>query len=237
MEKAMWKKYDKLTDKCYDNMIGVEPDGSCWEKAFDLLMEIVRTERKTNPGFASELSLLDDETDYEHDISGWLEDCLDEIDMREQHEVLLKMCETLLDLFSWPDNSGSDLKFRKSIVLRRLGRVDEGAKFCEQWLQKEPENIMAATSYVYVLIDIKKYERAEQLIHAFIPDFSQCSEENEIMFLAASRYYEVIGDKKKNKQLNKAMKEYDDYVDRTFLEWCEGKDGDFDWDDIELPFN
>ena len=159
-------------------------------------MEIVRTERKTNPGFASELSLLDDETDYEHDISGWLEDCLDEIDMREQHEVLLKMCETLLDLFSWPDNSGSDLKFRKSIVLRRLGRVDEGMKFCEQWLQTEPENIMAA-----------------------------------------SRYYEVIGDNKKMKQLNKAMKEYDDYVDRTLLEWCEGKDGDFDWDDIELPFS
>lgn len=26
MEKAMWKKHDKLTDKCYDNMIGVEPD-------------------------------------------------------------------------------------------------------------------------------------------------------------------------------------------------------------------
>ena len=168
-------------------------------------MEIVRTERKTNPGFASELSLLDDETDYEHDISGWLEDCLDEIDMWEQHEVLLKMCETLLDLFSWPDNSGSDLKFRKSIVLRRLGRVNEGAKFCEQWLQKEPENIMAATSYVYVLIDIKAYEKAEQLIHAFIPDFSESSEENEIMFLAASRYYEVIGDKKKSKEDQKMI--------------------------------
>lgn len=240
MANTMWKKFDKLKNKCYDNMIGFGKDSSCWEQTFDLLTEIVRDERKKNPGYAPELSLLDDATDYEYDISDWLEDCLDEMDMRRKYKVLLGMCETLLELFAWPEYSGSDLKFRKSVVLRELGREDEAAEFCEKWVKKEPENIVAATAYVYALIDIKDYDKVEPLIHTFIPDFSQCEEENEIMFLAASRYYEVIGDKKKHKQLKKVIKEYDDYVERTLLEWCEGEDEedvwDEDWDDGELPF-
>ena len=47
--------------------------------------------------------MLDEATDYKYDISEWLEDCLDEIDMREEYEVLFCMCDTLLSLFSWPD--------------------------------------------------------------------------------------------------------------------------------------
>ena len=31
--------------------------------------------------------MLDEATDYKYDISEWLEDCLDEIDMREEYEV------------------------------------------------------------------------------------------------------------------------------------------------------
>ena len=46
--------------------------------------------------FAPELELLDDATDYRFDIEGWLEDCLDEMDIREDHEVLLRMCDDLL---------------------------------------------------------------------------------------------------------------------------------------------
>ncbi|MGYP000527840644 len=31
------------------NMIGTDKDGTCWEKAFELLMEIVREERQKEP--------------------------------------------------------------------------------------------------------------------------------------------------------------------------------------------
>ena len=45
MENKKWKKFGKLTEQCYRNMIGAEKDSSCWEKAFELLMKIVREER------------------------------------------------------------------------------------------------------------------------------------------------------------------------------------------------
>lgn len=203
MKNKKWKQFGKLTEQCYRNMIGAEKDSSCWEKAFELLMEIVREERQKEPNCFQEVYMLDEATDYKYDISEWLEDCLDETDMREEYEVLLGMCDTLLSLFSWPDYTGSDLKFRKSSVLEALGRNNEAA---------------------------------EKLIHQFIIDESECLEENEIMFRAASKYYGAIGDKTKKKQLDKVLKEYEAYVDRMIEEEWLGSDED-GWEDEELPFD
>lgn len=90
----------------------------------------------------SELEMIDDATDYAFDIQGWLEDCLDEIDMREEYETLLKMCNDLLELFGWPEYTGSDIRFRKATVLRELGRTKESVEFCKKWMQKEPGNVV-----------------------------------------------------------------------------------------------
>ena len=95
---------------------------------------------------------------------------------------------------------------------------------------------MAATAYVYALIGAKEYETAEKLIHQFIIDESECLEENEIMFRAASKYYGAIGDKTKKKQLDKVLKEYEVYVDRMIEEEWLGSDED-GWEDEELPFD
>jgi len=96
---------------------------------------------------------------------------------------------------------------------------------------------MAATAYVYALIGAKEYETAEKLIHQFIIDESECLEENEIMFRAASKYYGAIGDKTKKKQLDKVLKEYEAYVDRMIEEEWLGSDED-DWIEAEeLPFD
>lgn len=92
-------------------------------KAFELLMEIVREERQKEPNCFQEVYMLDEATDYKYDISEWLEDCLDETDMREEYEVLLGMCDTLLSLFAWPDYTGSDLKFRKVLYWRLLEEI------------------------------------------------------------------------------------------------------------------
>ena len=53
---------------------------------------------------------------------------LDEIDMREDYETLLHMCNDLLELFGWPEYTGSDIKFRKATVLRQLGRGKESVR-------------------------------------------------------------------------------------------------------------
>ena len=67
MKNRKWNSFNKLTEKCYSNMTGVEKHGNCWKQAFDLLNEIILEEREKNPGFASQLEMVDDATDYEYD--------------------------------------------------------------------------------------------------------------------------------------------------------------------------
>ncbi|WP_244091697.1 hypothetical protein [[Clostridium] scindens] len=110
--KKMWKKFDALTGKCYMNMIGAGEEFEVWNEAFQVLMDIISSGRENNPDFAKELVDLDDATDFGHDIGGWLEDYLDELEMRRQHDKVQKVCEKLIDIFRWKEDSPSDLRFR-----------------------------------------------------------------------------------------------------------------------------
>ena len=74
-----WKKYDQLTEKCYQGMAVGGTNVGDWNDCFDILIRIIENERESNPDFGRELELLDDETDYRHDVQGWLEDYLDEL--------------------------------------------------------------------------------------------------------------------------------------------------------------
>lgn len=213
-------------------MIGAEKEASCWTQAFERLKEIILEERKANPEFAPELEQIDDATDFALDIQDWLEDCLDEIDMREDYETLLAMCNDLLDLFSWPEYTDSDINFRKAIVLQNLNRTAEAVTFCEQWLDKEPVNIVAATAKVYALLSAKEYNEAGKLVDRFIADKSECDDDNEIMFAAASKLYEFTGNKKAKKEVDTAIDKYDKMLEEYF------SDPDYDFDDEDdLPFN
>lgn len=234
MKNKKWKNFRQLTEKCYDNMVAFSEDSDCWQQAFELLKEIVLEERKQKPGFASELDKLEDETDYAYDISGWLEDCLDEMDMREEHETLLKMCEDLLNLFGWPEYTGSDLKIRKVFALLSLDRKQEAVSYFEKWLKKEPENITAATAGIYAYIAAKDYEKGQALIDRFILNPNKCGDENDIIFTAASKFYEATGNKKAKKQIDKALKAYDEYLEKYFSEM---DDEELEFDEEDLPFN
>ena len=236
MKNKKWKQFCKLTEKCYNNMIGAEKDGSCWVQAFELLMEIIREERQTNPNYASELEMLEEVADCEYDIQGWLEDCLDELDMRKEHRTLLKMCDDLLDMFGWPEYTGSDIKMRKAAVMAALGQKKEAAEFCKKWLQKEPENIVAAAAGVYAFIEVKAFEEAEKLVERFILDKSKCTDENDIMFTAASTLYQVTGQKKEKRVIDKAMKEYEKHLEDYYESFEFEDEEDEEFFDGELPF-
>ncbi|MDD7049790.1 MAG: hypothetical protein PUI41_02555 [Lachnospiraceae bacterium] len=191
--------------------------------------------RQTNPNYASELEMFEEVMDYEYDIQGWLEDCLDELDMREEHKALLKMCDKLLDMFGWPEYTGSDIKMRKAAIMAALGQKKESAEFCEKWLQKELENIVAAIAGVYAFIEVKAFEKAERSVERFIWDKSKCTDENNIMFMAASALYQVTGKKKEKKVIDKAMKEFEKYL-KDYFESFEFEDEDEKFFDDELPF-
>ena len=239
MHSKKWRKFDTLTEKCYENLIDSEKDGSCWKQAFELLKEIVREERQADPSCMPELELVDDATDYEHDVQGWIEDCLDEMDMREDYETLLRMCDDLLEMFGWPEYTGSDIKFLKVSALGDLGRNREAVEYCRKWIQKEPENVVASTAGVYALIGTKEYEEAEKLAAGFILNPAECTEENEIMFTAVSKLYEAMGRKKEKRQIDRAIKEYEERLEEELADFDMDDEDEYsfgDWDDDDLPF-
>lgn len=236
MQSKKWRKFDELTEKCYSNMIGMEKDGSCWQQTFELLKEIVREERQKDPSCMSQLEMVDDVTDYEHDVQGWLEECLDEMEEREDYGTLLRMCDDLLEMFGWPEYSGSDIRFQKASALGALGRKQEAAEYCRKWIRKEPENIIAAVAGVYALIGTRQYDEAEKLAARFIFDFSECTGENDVMFIALSRLYEAMGRKKEKRQIDKAIEEYEERMEEELANLDDDEYSFDDWDEGALPF-
>ena len=90
MNNKKWKKFGQLTEKCYYAMAGLEKDRECWNQAFMIFKELVDDMKKERPDGKIELYQLDEITDFKYNVEGWLEDYLDEIDMREEYEHLLK---------------------------------------------------------------------------------------------------------------------------------------------------
>lgn len=222
-----WRKFKQLTEKCYDNMIGANQDSSCWEAAFGILKEIVAEERKVDSTYARELYLLDDETDFEYDIQGWLEDCLDELDMGQRWEELLGVCTDMLDLFEWKEDSASQYHFMKISALGNLGRNEEAVSLSRVWLEKEEDNMLAVTAGIYANMNSHDYEEAERLIQKNITEDTECTDENDVLFIAAEAFYEASGNEKEKKRVEKILEEYDKRIEQEMMELGE---------DDELPF-
>ena len=98
---------------------------------------------------------------------------------------------------------------------------------------------MASTAGVYAFIRTKEYEEAEKLAARFIPNPAECMEENEIMFTAVSKLYEAMGRKKEKRQIDRAIKEYEERLEEEFADFDMDDEDEYsfdDWDDDDLPF-
>ena len=238
---GQWKKYDHLMEKCYLGMAGGGAAINDWNDCFDVLIRIIENERESNPDFGRELDLLDDETDYRHDVQGWIEDYLDELDMREIYPWLETVCRKLLKIFEWKEAYPSDIRFKLASALGNQGRVEEARRYCEDWEAQEKDNPLAAAALIYSLIRMKDYEGAEEIVRQHIAEDTVCSEENDVIFTAALQLYKANGNKKMEKKMDDALEEYDKALERYLmgLDDEELEFGDIDWemDEDDLPFN
>ena len=197
MKNKKWKEFEKLTGTCYVDLGMGTANHEIWDRAFEILKEIVADEKIKQPESVAELYLLDETTDDQYDVQGWLEDYLDDLDMRENKDELLKVCDELLSMFCWEEAVPSDIKFLKSSALRSLGRKDEAAKFCEVWLEEDPDNLVAVSASVYALLEIRDMEKAEKLIKQHIHEDTECGDENDILFRQRLPIIKLPGIKKK----------------------------------------
>ena len=221
-----WKKYDQLMENCYLGIAGGDSVINEWNDCFDVLIQIIENERESNPDFGRELDLLDDETDYQHDVQGWIEDYLDELGMHEMYAELEEVCRKLLELFDWKEEYPSYFRFQLASALGNQGRSEEAVKYCEEWEADEEGNPLAAASLIYSKIKVKDLEGAEAVVRRYISDDTVCSEDNDILFTAAFRLYKENGNREMEKKMNDALNMYDKELEEYFL----------GLEDEELPF-
>lgn len=237
--KGLWKKFDRLTSKCYDYLVGADTNADVWDKAYEVLDEIIREGRSQNSSYVPELYLLDEETDYEYDVCGWLEDYLDYLDAGKQYEKLRKICTKLIGLFRWEEESSSDLRFYIASSLGAEGKKEEALEFCEEWYKKESDNMLGATALIYARTAAGDFEGASQIVEQYISEDSTCTDENDIVYNAAKVLYKVSGNKKAEKRVSQAIKKYEEEMEAYFSDVDENS-LDFSLDDIDdedLPFN
>lgn len=225
---SKWKRFEALTGRCYMSIAGLEKGRNCWDETFDALKEAVAWARKERPGYGAELYLLDEETDYEYDVQGWLEDYLDELDMRGRKEKLLEVCDQLLELFRWEEERPSDIKALKVSALKGLGRMEEAVAFCGEWLEEDPDDPVAVATGIYMFLEIRDMEAAEKLIREHIHGDTECTDQNDVLFTAAATYYKIAGKKEEESRIQKALDAYEKEMEEFF--------GGFDEDEGEMEF-
>lgn len=235
--KNLWKKFKDLSEKGYLGMIRPDIDMKVWDEAFDVLMEIVKTGREKNSGYGEKLYYLDEMTDYEFKISVWLEDYLNEADMREQYDKVEKICKLLLETFVWDETeseSGDVLseanpvyfKFRLAAALGAQGKNQEAVDFCQKWYsqqktdaagdrektQKKEDNkwneIWAATALIYAKLGAQDVEGAGEIVNAHVSEDTVCGSENEILCTAALLYYQVSGKKEAERRMKEQIEQF-----------------------------
>lgn len=233
MNRKLWKKFDTQTERCYAEFFDVSASDDCWSKAYAIFKQIVKEGRDEQPGFAPELHMLDDMTDFRYDVMGWLEEYMEHLDEEDDYETLLKVCDELLSMFAWEKCSASDLYFQRVTALAALGRRGEAAAFCENWLAKSADDMQAVAACVYARLAVGRVDDAKALVEQYISDDTACTDENDVVFFAAQKTYDVLGDKKSRRRVDRILEAY---LEEGLEDILDDEDDDFDWEG-ELPFN
>ena len=195
--KQLWKKFDKLTEICY--MSELEDNCPQWDEAYEVFKQLVAQGREKDPQYAAEILKMDDATDFAYGVADWIEDYLDELDAREEHEKLMERCEELLNLFQWQEVYPGDLKFR------------------------------IASALAYAKMTLKDLEGAEDVVRKYISEDTPCTDENDILFMAAADLYLANGKEKERMAVTEALQKYEQEL--------EGYSEDMESDiSFELPF-
>lgn len=233
MNNKKWKHFDALTEQCEENMAGMNTNTSCWKNAYLTLTDIVKEGRRNNPDFPKKLYDLDDVTDFEHDIQSFLADYFDTMEEHGKYKIILQSAEELLALFEWDESNIADIYFPKSTALSLLNRQKEAVEFCQKWLNDYPDNIFAVTALIHAMINWYhsdnrvSLDSTKELVKKYIRPETKCTDENDILFIAASLLAETIGNEKMQKSIDDRLNAYEAQLDELLM----SEDVD-DW----LPF-
>ena len=204
--RKQWKKFDSISDQCYSSVVRGTPRLDKWSRGFDLLVKIIEDGRSEEPGFARELYLLDVDTDYAHDVYGWLMDYMDELASHGMYEELEDVCRKLLQLFAWEEEFPSELNFHLAYALEGQEKNEEALEFCEEWQKNEANSPIADAALIHAKIAVEDLSGAEEIMQRYMTGEGSYNINNEELYMAAKRLYRENGDKKAARKVQKAWR-------------------------------
>lgn len=211
-----WEKFAEVSKKCYIDMEKGKIHLSVWNQAYQILKELIQEERTENPAYAKELYQIDDSQDFEYGVEEWILDYEDLLDTMQEYRRLQKVCEELIAMFEWKEYSPTDFRFHTMIAMMGQAKYQEAHAYGEQWYSEEDDNPYAAAALIYAKVGIKDYKEAERLVERLIPEGTVCCEENDMLFGAAEKLYEKMGNTEAEARILEALERYDEELEAYF---------------------
>lgn len=213
LNSALWSDATVLIRECHLAHAGIESKSvDEWNKAFSLLMDAIADERKTNIYFAPELKDLNDNTEITYSFIDILEEYFDYLEENSRWEDVIKSANAIIDAFSWNNEKPSEYKFRIGNALEKSGRYDEAETFGKKWLEEYPEDLFAAASNVFLLVELKRFEEAEALTEKYLGPDLICNDTTQTIFMAAYRLYELTDNANAKQRVSQKIAEYNKLI-------------------------
>lgn len=153
-----WDKFAELTARCYKAAENGNTLNECWHEAFDVLMDVIESERKADKDFARELGDLEKLTDFKFNIEGLVLDYLDRLWKVGDYEKICVNGNRIIDAFDWHIESSSAFRIKVVNALIKMGKKDEAAQYCREWMEAEPEDVNAVITKKALLTDAEGKE-------------------------------------------------------------------------------
>ena len=169
-----WKLFAKLSEQCYSDMASGKIHLSIWDQCYQQLKDIIQEEREQNPEYAQELYEIDDNNDFLFGVEEWLLDYQDMLDTMREHKRLQTVCEELIAMFQWREDSPTNLRFHIMIALQEQEKYQEAYTYGERWYQEESDNPYAAAALIYARMGVDDFKGAEEVVERFIPEGTAC---------------------------------------------------------------
>ena len=209
-----WPQTMEKIRTCHLSLIGTKVKVSEWKEAFDSLVASIKEERKSYPEFASEITDLTDATGSTYDFYDILEEYFDYLEENHSWQLVIDSCDEIMPLFKWDSKKPSEYMFRKGNALEKMGHIEEAEEFGQEWLKKYPDDLYAVASNVFLMIEMKRFDKAEELTKKYLKEDLICDKDSDTFFMAAYRLYEKTDDINAKKRVETKIAEYNKLMER-----------------------
>ncbi len=173
-----WDQWDELVQKGYEAGI-VRNEAlliSSWWEAWGIFQEIMKTaEQKMS------ITEVMESQDYEYPVDAWLQDFEMELGNAGEHAKRVEYCRTVLEMFDWTYDDGSNFQAAIGEEFYAEGKVEEGKEWFTDWLKKEPHNANAWSVYSWCVQKQEGAEAAYKLIRREVVGVP-CTLRNALLF-------------------------------------------------------